>query len=52
MVVGEPRQVIGQRITSGSGEDAGLPHLPMFYVAVIWFASLGICGCVIRLLDR
>lgn len=33
-------------------EDAGLPHLPMFYVAVVWYASLGICGCALRLLDR
>jgi len=33
-------------------EDAGLPHLPMFYVSVFWFAGLGICGCMIRLLDR
>lgn len=32
-------------------EDAGLPHLPMFYVSVIWFAGLGICGCVLNLLD-
>ena len=36
----------------GFMEDAGLPHLPMFYVAVIWFGGLGTCGCVIRLLDR
>ena len=33
-------------------EDAGLPHLPMFYVAVVWFASLGVVGCTIKLLDR
>jgi hypothetical protein len=33
-------------------EDAGLPHLPMFYVSVIWFAGLGIGGCIVRLLDR
>jgi hypothetical protein len=33
-------------------EDAGLPHLPMFYVAVFWFGGLGVVGCVIRLLDR
>ena len=32
-------------------EDAGLPHLPMFYVSVIWFAGLGICGCILNLLD-
>jgi len=36
----------------GFMEDAGLPHLPMFYVAVLWFGGLGVCGCVIRLLDR
>jgi len=33
-------------------EDAGLPHLPMFYVAVVWFAALGVVGCTIRLRDR
>jgi hypothetical protein len=33
-------------------EDAGLPHLPMFYVAVLWFAGLGIAGCVLALSDR
>ena len=31
-------------------EDAGLPHVPMFYVAVIWFAGLGIGGCLTNLL--
>jgi hypothetical protein len=36
----------------GFMEDAGLPHVPMFYVAVLWFGGLGITGCVIRLLDR
>jgi len=36
----------------GFMEDAGLPHVPMFYVAVLWFGGLGIVGCVIRLLDR
>lgn len=36
----------------GFMEDAGLPHLPMFYVAVLWFGGLGVTGCVIRLLDR
>jgi len=33
-------------------EDAGLPHLPMFYVSVVWFAGLGIAGCIVNLLDR
>ena len=33
-------------------EDAGLPHLPMFYVAVFWFAGLGIGGCGMNLRDR
>lgn len=33
-------------------EDAGLPHLPMFYVAVFWFAGLGIVGCMLNLRDR
>jgi hypothetical protein len=33
-------------------EDAGLPHLPMFYVAVCWFAALGIGGCIVKVLDR
>ena len=33
-------------------EDAGLPHLPMFYVAVFWFAGLGIVGCILNLRDR
>lgn len=33
-------------------EDAGLPHLPMFYVAVFWFAGLGIVGCIVNLRDR
>jgi len=36
----------------GFMEDAGLPHVPMFYVAVLWFGGLGVTGCVIRLLDR
>lgn len=26
-------------------EDAGLPHVPMFYVAIGWFASLGLVTC-------
>ncbi len=26
-------------------EDAGAPHVPMFYVAIGWFASLGLVGC-------
>ena len=33
-------------------EDAGLPHLPMFYVGVFWFCALGFTGCGLRLLDR
>lgn len=36
----------------GFMEDAGLPHLPMFYVAVCWFAALGIGGCIVKALDR
>jgi hypothetical protein len=36
----------------GFMEDAGLPHLPMFYVAVCWFAALGIGGCIVKVLDR
>jgi hypothetical protein len=36
----------------GFMEDAGLPHIPMFYVAVLWFAGLGVTGCIVRLLDR
>jgi len=27
-------------------EDAGLPHVPMFYVAIGWFAALGLVACV------
>jgi hypothetical protein len=30
-------------------EDAGLPHLPMFYVSVFWFAGLGVVGCISNL---
>ena len=26
-------------------EDAGLPHVPMFYVAIGWFAALGLVAC-------
>ena len=33
-------------------EDAGLPHLPMFYVSILWFCTLGIGGCVLNLRDR
>ena len=36
----------------GFMEDAGLPHLPMFYVAVCWFAGLGIGGCIVKALDQ
>ena len=36
----------------GFMEDAGLPHLPMFYVAVCWFGALGVGGCIVKLLDR
>lgn len=32
-------------------EDAGLPHLPMFYVSVVWFCGLGIVGGVLNLLQ-
>jgi hypothetical protein len=32
-------------------EDAGLPHLPMFYVAVGWFVGLGIGGAFVNLRD-
>jgi hypothetical protein len=32
-------------------EDAGLPHLPMFYVSVAWFAGLGVAGCILNLHD-
>jgi hypothetical protein len=32
-------------------EDAGLPHVPMFYVSVFWFAGLGIGGCIMNLLS-
>lgn len=32
-------------------EDAGLPHLPMFYVSVVWFVGLGIGGCLLNLKD-
>jgi len=32
-------------------EDAGLPHLPMFYVSVIWFCGLGVGGCIMNLRD-
>jgi hypothetical protein len=27
-------------------EDAGLRHLPMFYVAIGWFAALGLVACI------
>jgi hypothetical protein len=27
-------------------EDAGAPHVPMFYVAIGWFAALGLVACV------
>ena len=33
-------------------EDAGLPHLPMFYVAVAWFAGLCTGGCIVKVRDR
>lgn len=33
-------------------EDAGLPHVPMFYVSVVWFAGLGIGGCLVNLRNR
>lgn len=29
-------------------EDAGLPHVPMFYVATGWFAALGLVACTRR----
>jgi hypothetical protein len=27
-------------------EDAGAPHVPMFYAAIGWFAALGLVACV------
>jgi hypothetical protein len=33
-------------------EDAGAPHLPMFYVAVGWFPVLGLVALVRQLADR
>jgi len=27
-------------------EDAGVPHVPMFYVAVGWYAALGLVSCL------
>ncbi len=32
-------------------EDAGLPHLPMFYVSVVWFCGLGIAGGILNFLQ-
>jgi len=32
-------------------EDAGLPHVRMFYVAVAWFAGLCIGGCIVNVRD-
>lgn len=37
----------------GFVEDAGLArHVPAFYAAVLWFAGLGVGGCVNRLVER
>lgn len=34
-------------------EDFGLvPHLPAYYAAIVWFAGLGVGGCVNALLER
>ena len=34
-------------------EDFGLtPHLPAYYAAVLWFAGLGVGGCVNAFLER
>lgn len=34
-------------------EDFGLlPHLPAYYAAILWFAGLGVGGCVNAALDR
>lgn len=37
----------------GFVEDAGLaPHVPAFYVAVLWFAGFGVGACVNRAIER
>ena len=37
----------------GFVEDAGLaPHVPAFYVAVLWFAGFGIGACVNKAVER
>ena len=34
-------------------EDFGLtPHLPAYYAAVLWFAGLGVGGCLNAILER
>ena len=33
-------------------EDAGVPHLPMYYAAICWFLALGLAAIPIKLLDR
>ena len=36
-----------------SHEDFGLtPHLPAYYAAVLWFAGLGVGGCLNAILER
>lgn len=37
----------------GFVEDAGLvPHVPAYYAAIVWFAGLGLGGCVNKLVER
>lgn len=44
---------LGLSTVWGFVEDAGLlRHIPAFYVAVLWFAGLGIGGCVNKLIER
>lgn len=33
-------------------EDAGLPHLPLYFVAIGWFAALGLVACFQALVGR
>jgi hypothetical protein len=33
-------------------EDAGAPHVPMFYVAIGWFGALGLVACFRKVLGQ
>jgi len=50
--------LLGTGLTLGAAtlwgflEDAGLPHLPMWWVAIAWFCSLGVVAAGRRALGR